>query len=328
MERPLVVGVDGSESSLRAVDWAADEAARHGVPLRLVYASMWERYEGAGLLSATDQPFERVMAEQIIAAGTERAQRRRPEVQTSSAVLPDDAVTALLTAGREAFAVVTGTRGRGGLAELLLGSVSLAVAARAICPVIVVRGAEENREGAFRQVTLGVDDDPEGLAATRFAFREAAARGCALHAVRAWRCPAHEMVDHPLITGYPSRVYEERASSLLTDTLHEAVRDLPDHQQVEVRRQVVEGHAHKVLLAASTEADLLVVGALRRHGGGRSHDDEHDHSDDHDHDHGSEHKHGHDHRHAHGRFGLHIGRVNHAVLHHSTCPVAVVPQPA
>ncbi|MEU9383029.1 universal stress protein, partial [Streptomyces sp. NPDC048279] len=46
MDLPLVVGVDGSESSLRAVDWAADEAALRGAPLRLVYASLWERYEG------------------------------------------------------------------------------------------------------------------------------------------------------------------------------------------------------------------------------------------------------------------------------------------
>lgn len=46
MELPLVVGVDGSESSLLAVDWAVAEAVRHGVPLRLVHASLWERYEG------------------------------------------------------------------------------------------------------------------------------------------------------------------------------------------------------------------------------------------------------------------------------------------
>ncbi|MGW2715951.1 universal stress protein, partial [Streptomyces sp. NPDC001356] len=45
MTLPLVVGVDGSDSCLLAVDWAVDEAARHGVPLKLVYASLWERYE-------------------------------------------------------------------------------------------------------------------------------------------------------------------------------------------------------------------------------------------------------------------------------------------
>jgi len=49
MELPLVVGVDGSEPSLRAVDWAADEAVLRGVELRAVYASLWERYEGTAL---------------------------------------------------------------------------------------------------------------------------------------------------------------------------------------------------------------------------------------------------------------------------------------
>lgn len=52
MELPLVVGVDGSDSSLAAVDWAVDEAARHGLPLRLLYGSLWERYEEVGRPSA------------------------------------------------------------------------------------------------------------------------------------------------------------------------------------------------------------------------------------------------------------------------------------
>ncbi|MGV9237311.1 universal stress protein, partial [Streptomyces nigra] len=43
MTLPLVVGVDGSDPSLVAVDWAADEAVRHGLTLRLVHASLWER---------------------------------------------------------------------------------------------------------------------------------------------------------------------------------------------------------------------------------------------------------------------------------------------
>ncbi len=56
MELPVVVGVDGSEPSLRAVDWAVDEAALHGVPLRLVYASLRERYEGPALAQTPGKP--------------------------------------------------------------------------------------------------------------------------------------------------------------------------------------------------------------------------------------------------------------------------------
>ncbi|MBA4863059.1 universal stress protein [Streptomyces sp. PSKA54] len=292
MDLPVVVGVDGSEPSLQTVDWAVDEAARHGVPLRLIYASLWERYAGTSPLSGTARPSEEIMAEQIIASGVERARRRNADVKVSGEVVPDDAVSALLQAGHEASVLVTGSRGRGELTELLLGPVSLTVAARAgVCPVIVVRGSEPNRQGDFQRVVVGVGDSPERLAAVRFAFREAEARGCPLHAVRAWRFPAHEHVEHPFAADDAERVHEQQASTELTDALREA---LEEHPRVQVHAQTIEGSAHRALLHASAEADLLVVGALRRH----------------------------------GDFGLQLGRVAHAALHHAHCPVAVVPQQA
>lgn len=289
MELPLVVGVDGSDSSLEAVDWAVDEAARHGLSLRLVFASLWERYEGARPSFSTDRAADKVMAEHITASCAERARLRDPEVKVSSEVLPDDAASALLHAAHESFALVTGSRGRGEIAGLLLGSVSLTVAARAVCPVVVVRGGRRNQQGSYGRVVVGVGDATDGSAAVRFAFREAGARGCALHAVRAWRRPAHEHADSPLIVDDAAGAQEERASALLTEALRDAAGDDP---QVEVERQAVEGPAHKVLLDASADADLVVVGAQRRH----------------------------------GHFGLQLGRTPHALLHHAACPVAVVPQ--
>ncbi|MCL6735152.1 universal stress protein [Streptomyces neyagawaensis] len=291
MELPLVVGVDGSDSSLDAVDWAVDEAARLGLPLRLVHASWWERYEGVRPSFSTDRPTAEAMAQHIAASCAERARLRNSEVEVLSDVLPDDAVSALLRAAHESFALVTGSRGRGGIAGMLLGSVSLAVAARAVCPVIVIRGGEQNRQGAFGRVVVGLGGSPEGSDAARFALREAEARGSALRAVRAWRRPAHEQLDHPLVAGDAASAYEERASALLTDALRDAVRN---HPRVEVHSRTVEGPAHKVLLDASSDADLVVVGARRRH----------------------------------GHVGLQLGRVAHALLHHAECPVAVVPQRA
>lgn len=289
MELPLVVGVDGSDSSLRAVDWAVDEAARHGLPLRLVHASLWERYEEALPSFSTDRPAEDVMAQHIVASCTERVGLRNAEVKASGEVLPEDAVSALLRMGPEAFALVTGSRGRGGIAGILLGSVSLAVAARATCPVIVVRGAEPNLQGTFGRIVVGVGGSAGAADAVRFAVREAEVRGCALTAVRAWRNPAHEPVDHMLIADDAARSREEQAATSLDDALREAVRE---HPRVDVDRHPVEGPAHRVLLKASTEADLIVVGAQRRP----------------------------------GNTGLQLGRVAHTLLHHSQCPVAVVPQ--
>ncbi|MEU1891220.1 universal stress protein [Streptomyces pristinaespiralis] len=288
MESPLVVGVDGSESSFVATDWAADEALRHGLPLRLVYASLWQRYEGASLATGLDRPDGQVFADNIVGTAAERVRRRTPDVKVVTDVLPEDTVAALLREGRHAFALVTGSRGRGDIAGLLLGSVSLAVAAGASCPVVVVRGDKAGLAGTHDRITLGVGDADVDSAAVRFAFREAELRGCTLDVVRAWRCPAHESTDHPLVAGDPARYHEDRASAVLDAALEAAVRNHPD---VRVKRATVEGPARKVLLARSAAADLLVVGARRRH----------------------------------SQFGMQLGRVGHTVLHHASCPVAVVP---
>lgn len=192
MELPLVVGIDGSDSSLLAVDWAVDEAARHGLSLRLVHASMWERYERARPSFTTGRPAGEALAQHIVASCAERARLRDPEVKVSADAVAADAVSTLLRAGSEAFALVTGVHGRGEVAGLLLGSVSLTVAARAMCPVIVVRGQERNLRGSFGRVVVGVGDSTGGTGAVRFAAREAEARGSSLIAVRAWHSPVHE----------------------------------------------------------------------------------------------------------------------------------------
>ncbi|MFC3349243.1 universal stress protein [Streptomyces echinoruber] len=288
-ELPLVVGVDGSDGSLAAVDWAVDEAARHGVPLRLVHASLWERYEGVTPSTSLERPSEEVMAEHVVASAAERARRRDPDVKISTDVRPEDAAEALLNEGDNASALITGSRGRGALAGLLLGSVGLAVAARAHCPVIVVRGDRAGLEGTHGRILLGVGEPATGGDAVRFAFREAAARACTLDAVRAWRRPAHETAGSPGLAGTPARYHEERAAARLDELLRDAAAD---HPEVRVRRTVLEGPAHTVLVERSAAGDLVVVGVRRRQ----------------------------------GHFGLQLGRVAHALLHHADCPVAVVPE--
>lgn len=159
----LVVGVDGSESSLEAVDWAADEAIRHGVPLHLLHAA-------AGGREASD----------VISAATARAREGSPKVRLSSEVTHEDAASALVGTGRNAFALVLGSRGLGDLAELLLGTVSLAVAARADCPVVVVRGAVEYRAAGYGRIVVGVEEEKSSGTAVQFALREAQVRRCRL----------------------------------------------------------------------------------------------------------------------------------------------------
>lgn len=281
MTRPVVVGVDGSDASSLAVDWAVDEAVRHGLPLRLLYASLWERYESG--------PAGRVPAGDVVAAAAERAGRRNPDLEVTTAVVPEEAAAALVRAGADAFALVTGSRGRGRLTGLLLGSVGLAVAARAHCPVVVVRGDRASLAGTHERILLGLGNADTGTDAVRFAFREAEVRGCVLDAVRAWRRPAYDRGGHLLPDAERPDEYEEQAADLLAALLREPAAE---HPHVRTRRTALEGPPGRVLVDRSAAADLVVVGARRRI----------------------------------GHFGLQLGRVGHTLLHHAQCPVAVVPQ--
>ncbi|MFE2100849.1 universal stress protein [Streptomyces sp. NPDC059468] len=289
MALPLVVGVDGSDSCLLAVDWAVDEAVRHGLPLRLVHASLWERYEGGLPSLGQERPSERVLAEHIVASAADRAERRNPDVKVTTDIVPEDAAAALVRDGNDAFALVTGSRGRGQLKGMLLGSVGLAVAARAQCPVVVVRGDRAGLAGTHERILLGLGEADTSAEAVRFAFREAEVRGCVLDVVRAWRRPAYDRSGDRLPAAAPTDDYEERASALM-DALLEAA--IAEHPHVRTRRATLEGPAGKMLVDRSAAADLVVIGARRRT----------------------------------GHFGLQLGRVGHTLLHHALCPVAVVPQ--
>ncbi|WP_225101636.1 universal stress protein [Streptomyces sp. CoH27] len=272
MTIPLVVGIDGSETSLEAVDWAADEAARHGVPLHLVHAA-----------TPTQD------TSKLVTAATDRARKGAPTVPLSSEVLHEDPASALVGKGRNAFALVLGSRGLGDLAGMLLGSVSLAVAARADCPVVVVRGAAEHRDGRFGSVVVGVEDGEGSGTAVQFAFREAQVRRCRLVAVHAWSTPFGAPTRPPPPVWYALEAHRRPPAQVLDDALSDVAERYGD---APVSRRVVEGPARQALLEAASDADLLVVGAHRRHG----------------------------HR------GLQLGLINHAVLHHAPCPIAVVPQ--
>ncbi|MEV8127839.1 universal stress protein [Streptomyces sp. NPDC085944] len=289
MALPLVVGVDGSDGSLLAIDWAVDEAQRRRLPLRLVYASLWERYEGALPAVGRERPSEQVMAENIVGTAAERVRRHDPSLTVETDTIPAEAVSALLAEGRHATAVVTGSRGRGELKGALLGSVSLAVASRADCPVVVVRGEKPALSGSHERILLGAGDPDTGGAAVRFAFREADIRGCELDVVRAWRCPAYENADDRTPRDDSEGQHEQRASALIDTLVAEAAAE---HPGVRLRRTTIEGPARKVLVHQTAAADLVVVGA----------------------------------RHRSGHFGLQLGRVTHTLLQHAACPVAVVPQ--
>ena len=131
----IVVGVDGSEPSLAALRWAVDEARlRHG---KVVIITAWhyppvpstvEDRGGNDSFHAA----ERVQTEALKAVAAEG-------VNITGNLVRDSAVTALLDAAKDADLLIVGSRGHGGFAGLLLGSVSSQVVHHAPCPVLIVR---------------------------------------------------------------------------------------------------------------------------------------------------------------------------------------------
>ncbi|ANZ13783.1 stress-inducible protein [Streptomyces noursei ATCC 11455] len=253
MSTPLVVGTDGSDDALRAVDWAADEAALRGCPLRLLHASLWESYATSAMPTARNPQARRdAAARQVVAGAEERVRQRRPEVTVSGAVREEDPVHALVDASDHAAMVVVGSQGHG-LSGVVLGSVSLTVAAQAHCPVAVVRTGRDTGRVGGQWAVLGLAAPHRNPAAADFAFAEAALHGYGVTVV-------HATVRVSRSAAGPAQRGQE-----VEDWLDAALaRSVAGHPDVPVRRVVVAGRAHPALLAATKGAELLVLGARRR----------------------------------------------------------------
>jgi nucleotide-binding universal stress UspA family protein len=137
----IVVGVDGSHHAERALEFAAEEARRRNAAVHVVTA--WHvpaAVYGPGFAPMANPPVEdetREAAEQVAARAAESLRARGLEVETS--VCHSQAADALIDQSRGADLLVVGSRGHGGFAGLLLGSVGQQCAQHAACPTVIVR---------------------------------------------------------------------------------------------------------------------------------------------------------------------------------------------
>ncbi len=289
MSDPVIVGVDGSASSLTAVDVAAREARLRGTSLRIVHAigrPSAHLPSGAAPWSPADHGLE-PMVHGELARAEERAHAAAPGVELTRSVVAGDAIEVLEIESRSAALTVVGSRGLTGFSGLLLGSTAVHLAAHGHGPLMVVRG----RPDPDGPVLLAVDGSPAGERAVEFAFAEAALRGAplvALHVWNTWNEGAYEAPLDPLA-----------AMVANADQLREAEQGLLDrtvapwqeaYPQVTVERRLVRSRIRNALIDAGKEAQLVVAGA--RGSGGFT--------------------------------GLLLGSVSQALLHHAHCPVAVV----
>jgi nucleotide-binding universal stress UspA family protein len=179
----VIVGTDGTDCGTMAVRWAAREAQRRHTAVRIVHAYDWDWHESRFDIGNEYIDVTRTLAGAVAAAAQTCARQTAPDLAVESEAITGDAYPELLTLSRGAELLVVGSRGRGGFAGLLLGSVSHRLAAHAACPVVVVRGPERS-DGP---IAAGVSDSPAADNVLQAAFEAAAERDGRLVAIRSFR---------------------------------------------------------------------------------------------------------------------------------------------
>ncbi|MFE5857580.1 universal stress protein [Streptomyces sp. NPDC056500] len=330
MSRTVIAGLDGSRESFAAAEWAAHEAKLRGASLKLV--NVWESVPlvQAPFLSAEN---EQQWAEQLPREAGEELRKVHPELDITVEQLTGRPADVLPELTKDAELLVLGSSGLGGITGFLVGSVGQAVVSRAEGPVVLVRAltaaddadaaaastgstgstgntgntgntesteSTDGTEAADSRTGREVQGDPEGPvvlglnanepdeALIRFAYEAAQRHGLPLKVVHSWNLPPYFAYGLP-----PDPQLNAELGRIEAETLTEVLDAWrPKYPSVEVLEQAAPGKAVEQLVEASRGASLLVVGRRMRR----------------------------------APFGGRIGSVAHAVLHHATAPVAVIPQ--
>jgi nucleotide-binding universal stress UspA family protein len=259
----IVVGVDGSTSAAHALDWAIDQAVAEHRGLTLVHALGYPPapWTEVGL---ADPPavFEALEHEgqQLLDVASARVAERAGEVPVEMIREFVDPRSLLVRESERAALVVLGSRGRGPVQSLLLGSVGAAVARHAMCPVVIHR---PSHHGIVRNgILVATDASEESQSVLEFAYHVASVR----------RLPLTIMHCQWDVAGMGPGEQDLPTASLETERLDLAVsvagmgEKYPD---VSVTTTLVVGPPEVRVAQAVEKMDLLVVGAHRRSPAGR-----------------------------------------------------------
>lgn len=286
----MVVGIDGSDASNAALEWASDRTGRFG-PIRPVHS--WDYplavFAPIPFGAAAAPPVEemeqaaREAAEACIAVLADDVPREDPDVRRG------DPGTVLVDVARDAQLLVVGTRSRGPVRSNVIGSVGRHCADHSPVPLVIVpfRDAPVPSSSSER-IVVGVDGSEHSLDALRWAVTNAA-DDAEVSAITAWQTP----VDGPILYGvnrFDIRALKSGAQSTVNETADKVCAELgiPEGRII---RQIAEGDPRWVLLSRSEVSDLVVVGQR-------------------------------------GRTGLphfFLGSTTTALIHRPRCPIAVIP---
>lgn len=290
MDDRVVVGVDGSSNSLRALAWAAGDAAARGALLKVVTVWLPDGGSGVGFGGGASEAAAR------LDRSLEEVSARTRGVAAEKMVLAGEPAPILCAVAAGASVVVVGWRGYSGVAGAMLGSVSLRCVRHSPVPVVVVPADHlgvrpPGGTGEPGRILVGIDRSPGSAAALTWAIGEAVHRHWEIDAAEVGREPYQE--DMALELDMPHFRRERpglvRASR---ERLEQFVADVAGVQTpVAIRPLLLDGDPDTVLCERSADADLLVVGSKGRGSLAR----------------------------------VVLGSVSTRCAHHSRCPVAIVP---
>jgi len=256
---PIIVGADGTDCSKAAVRWAAREAQRRDLPLRVTHVYDWEWREARYDSSNYYLDEARRDAEGVAATGVHEALVVAPKLEVEGDPVIGHPAARLLAEAEHGVLTVVGSRGRGGFASLLLGSVSQRVATHAPTSVVVVRGRADVADGP---VVAGVDDSPIADEVLATAFEAAAKRGCELEVVRSYLPVVPLWMDKKVDADAAAPEADAEESAKLQAQLAPWREKYPD---VPVEAVLTHHGIAGELVAASHRAQLVIVGS-RGHG--------------------------------------------------------------
>jgi nucleotide-binding universal stress UspA family protein len=255
----IVVGVDGSEQSGKALDWAVARALLGGEQLELVHAYMLIPeldFYGYTRLAAS-QPVDWLIefSEHVLEAAETHVHDLAPDLTCTLTSKIGQPAHVLEAASAGADALVVGRRGLGGAASALMGSVSNRLTTMVQCPLVVVGEGELPTTGP---IVVGVDASEFGTNALRYAVAEAHVRQTSVRAVTAYDVVSPGFHADPELVARMHADVEAEAADTITQALDEVQGT--DTPSVSVDRVAMEGRAAEAILGHADDAQLIVVG--------------------------------------------------------------------
>jgi nucleotide-binding universal stress UspA family protein len=255
----IVVGADGSDHADRAIAWAAEEALHRHRQLTVVHVEQTIGSQERGWLAQAGIPLSQV-SEELRTNTTDILHRARTLATTVAAPIETDVFryvgdprAVLLDLAERADMIVLGSRGRGPVSSLVLGSVSVAVSGHASCPVVVVRPRQDLAR--LRGVLVATDGTSRSAATLECAFREASHRTLPLTVVHCqW-----EALSGPggWRAARPDDPFWDTARIRIAEVIAGLREKFPE---VSVKRGIFAGHVDQCVADLSREHDLTVIG--------------------------------------------------------------------